>query len=356
VDARLARAFHVGLVVVEEYHLLRCDPQALAGQGVDRRVWLAQPALMRVDDLLDEVLEAVGCLFPLPRTDEAVAQDPRAVPGPQPPGVLDQLRVGAAEVLAPDPAHELVDLPLVEAEALRECPVHVGLADRADATAVPHVFQTLVDLARLQAEARFPPLGHREARGDLQDAADVEHNRLNRHVTHPADYPWGKVNCQRPPAERLSMRVALTMAERLGHGFSAPTGSSPRPSPAPGSSPPEPLAPAADGSPAPPGRPPGHRPPLASSYSCVHYRQQPARLATGKMPGPPRRRPRHDPCRPRLRVGEPQQLHRGLHQHHRHHPRPPPDRSPAPPPPLILGVVPRQWALPQPGQRAALPR
>lgn len=31
---------------------------ALAGQGVDRGVWLAQSALMRVDDLVDEVLEA----------------------------------------------------------------------------------------------------------------------------------------------------------------------------------------------------------------------------------------------------------------------------------------------------------
>jgi len=195
VDTRLARACHVWLVVVEEYHLLRCDPQALAGQGVDRGSWLAQPALMRVDDLLDEALEAVGRLFPLPRTDEAVAQDPRAVPGPQAAGVLDQLRVGAAEVLAPDPARELADLPLAEAEALRECQVHVGLADRADATAVPHVRHALVDLAGLQAEPGLPPLGHRKARGDLQDAADIEHNRLNRHVTHPADYPWGKVNC-----------------------------------------------------------------------------------------------------------------------------------------------------------------
>lgn len=188
-DACLAGAFHVGLTVVEEYHLPRCNPQALAGQGVDGGIWLAQPAFMRVNDLVDESFEAVGRLFPLPRADEVVTQDPRAVPGPQSPGVLDQFPVGGAEVLAPDPAHELVDLPLVEGQALRECPVHVGLADRADAAVVPHVLRPLADLAGLHAEPRLPPLGHRKVRGNLQDAADVKHNRLNRHATYHADYP-----------------------------------------------------------------------------------------------------------------------------------------------------------------------
>ena len=41
---------------------------------------------------------------------------------------------------------------------------------------------------------------------------------------------------------------------------------------------------------------------------------------------PARRRPRHDPRRPRLRLGEPQQLHRSLHRPHRHHPGPLPDQ------------------------------
>lgn len=49
---------------------------------------------------------------------------------------------------------------------------------------------------------------------------------------------------------------------------SAPTGSGPRRAPAPGSSLREPPAPAPHGSPAPPARPPGRKPPLQSSHSC----------------------------------------------------------------------------------------
>ena len=37
---------------------------------------------------------------------------------------------------------------------------------------------------------------------------------------------------------------------------------------------------------------------------------------------PARRRPRHHPNRLRLRMGQPQQLHRSVHQHHRHDPGP----------------------------------
>src|ERR1700761_8318274 len=183
-DARLVRSRHAWPVVVEEHHLPRSDPQPIAGESVDRGIWLTQPALVGIDDLVDEVLEAVGGLFPFPGSDETVAQDPGAVPGAQPAGVLDEIGVGGTKVLAPDPAHELFDLPLVEAETLRERPVHVGLADRTDRTALPHVRHALVDLAGAQAEPRLPPLGHREARGYLKNAADIEYNRLNGHATH----------------------------------------------------------------------------------------------------------------------------------------------------------------------------
>lgn len=39
----------------------------------------------------------------------------------------------------------------------------------------------------------------------------------------------------------------------------------------------------------------------------------------------PRRRPRHHPDRLRLRMGQPQRLHRGVHRHHRNDPGPLPD-------------------------------
>ncbi len=51
---------------------------------------------------------------------------------------------------------------------------------------------------------------------------------------------------------------------------------------------------------------------------------------------PARRRPRHHPRRPRLRMGEPQRLHRRLQHHHRHHPGPPPNQSPADRAQLVL--------------------
>jgi hypothetical protein len=101
VDARQARPRHIRLVVIEEHHLRRRNPEALAGKGIARRIGLARPALVRVDDLIDEVREPVGGLFPFPGADEAVTQDPGAVPRTQPPRILDQLRVGGPEVLAP---------------------------------------------------------------------------------------------------------------------------------------------------------------------------------------------------------------------------------------------------------------
>ncbi|MFD8035530.1 AraC family transcriptional regulator [Streptomyces sp. NPDC059717] len=42
----------------------------------------------------------------------------------------------------------------------------------------------------------------------------------------------------------------------------------------------------------------------------------------------PRRRPPHHPNRLRLRMGQPQQFHRGVHQHHRNDPGPLPNRPP----------------------------
>lgn len=42
----------------------------------------------------------------------------------------------------------------------------------------------------------------------------------------------------------------------------------------------------------------------------------------------PRRRPRHHPHRPRLRMGQSQRLHRGVHRHHRNDPGPLPNQSP----------------------------
>ena len=148
--------FDVRPVVVEEHRPGRLDLQAGADEGVGSGVGLAQPALVGVDELVDQVLEAVGGLLALPGADEAVAEDPGPVARAQQAGVLDQLGVGRPEVVAPQVGHELRELPLVEAEALSRRLVHLGLADGADLAAAPGVGHALADLARGEAEPGFP--------------------------------------------------------------------------------------------------------------------------------------------------------------------------------------------------------
>jgi len=160
VEARPARPFDVRLEVIEEHRLRRRHGEALAGQGVDRRVGLAHAALVRVDDLIDEVREPVGGLLSFPGADEAVAQDPGAVPRAQPARVVDQFRVGGPEVLTPQVSEEVSELLLAEAQAFGQHPVDLLLADRADAAAVPGVGHPLVQLAGGQAEPGLPRRAH----------------------------------------------------------------------------------------------------------------------------------------------------------------------------------------------------
>src|ERR1700733_9869105 len=55
IPARRAPSTRPG--VVEEHHLRWLAPEPLASQGVDPGVGLAHPALVGVDDLVDEVFE-----------------------------------------------------------------------------------------------------------------------------------------------------------------------------------------------------------------------------------------------------------------------------------------------------------
>jgi hypothetical protein len=195
VDARLAGPCHARPVVVEEHHLRRLGPQPLAGERVDRGIGLAHPALVGVDDLVDQVLEAVGGLFPLPGADEAVAHDPRAISRPEAADVLDQLGVGGAKVLPPDHPHELFKLPLIEAKAFPDRLVHVALAYRPDGTVLPDVLHALIDFAWLQAKPGLPHFRHPERGSDLQHAADVEHNRFDGHTRMMPITPRSRSRC-----------------------------------------------------------------------------------------------------------------------------------------------------------------
>jgi hypothetical protein len=160
VHARQACPFGPRLEVIDENYLGRRNRQALAGEGVDRRIGLAHPALVRVDDFVDEILEPVGGLLPFPGADEAVAQDPGAVPRAQSARVVDQFGVGGPEVLTPQVSKEVSELLLIESEAFDERPVHLLLADRADAAAVPGVGHPLVQFPRGQAKPGLPRLAH----------------------------------------------------------------------------------------------------------------------------------------------------------------------------------------------------
>src|SRR5215470_14841284 len=139
VDARVTRAGHAYVDVIEEDHLPGRNVQAGADQRVDARIRLAEADLVRIDDLLDEVFESIRRLFPFPGADEAVAHDPGAIPRAQPAGVLDQFGIGGAEILAPQVSHELRELLVIEPETVPEGLVHVIQGDRADAATLPDV-------------------------------------------------------------------------------------------------------------------------------------------------------------------------------------------------------------------------
>src|SRR6185312_13899134 len=150
-------------------------------ERVDARIGLAEPGLVRIDDLLDEFFESVRRLFMFPGANEAFDQDPVSLPRAQPAGVLDQLGIGGADVLAPQVPHELRELLVIKPEAVFEGLVHVIQGDRADAAALPDVAQARVDLPGWQPEPSLPPPVHAKIRGYLEDTANVEHHRPDHH-------------------------------------------------------------------------------------------------------------------------------------------------------------------------------
>jgi hypothetical protein len=67
---------------------------------------------------------------------------------------------------------------------------------------MPDVVHALVKLAGAQAEPGLPHPGHTQVRGDLQNAAYVEHNRLDGHDKHDAGCLKGKVKWRTACAAR----------------------------------------------------------------------------------------------------------------------------------------------------------
>ena len=181
VNARFAGTGNAQVHVIEEDRLAGADVQAGTDQGIDPRIGLAHPSLVGIDDLVDEVLESVCRLLPLPGADETIAQDPGTVPGAQPTGVFDQFRVRGAQVLAPDVAHIRRELVLVQAEAIPDRLVHTVQGDHAKAAVHPDIAHAPAHFPGRQSEPGLPPPVDAEVRGDLQHAADVKHHRADHH-------------------------------------------------------------------------------------------------------------------------------------------------------------------------------
>jgi hypothetical protein len=156
---------------------------------VNARIRLAEPGLVRIDDLLNQVFEPVCRLFPFPGADEAVAHDPGAIPRAQPAGVLNQFGIGGAEILAPQVSQVLRELLVIETEAGPEGLVHVIQCDRADAAALPDIAHALENLSIRQPEPGLPQPVHAKIRGYLEDTADVEHHRTDHHDGPPQRCP-----------------------------------------------------------------------------------------------------------------------------------------------------------------------
>jgi hypothetical protein len=126
---------------------------------------------VRIDDLLNEVLEPVCRLFPFPGADEAVTHDPGAIPRAQPAGVLNQLGIGGTEILPPEVSQVLRERLVIKPEAVPEGLVHVIQGDRADAAAPPDVAHALENFSGRQPEPGLPHAVDAEIRGYLEDTA-----------------------------------------------------------------------------------------------------------------------------------------------------------------------------------------
>jgi hypothetical protein len=176
-----ARALDGSLAVVDEDRVLRFDVEAVADQAVDGRIGLSHAALVRVDENVGHVLEAVALPFLLAGTHEAVAQDRGGHAMPEPTGVLDQGSVRRPEVVVPEIRHEQFDVLRGHAQLAHEGLAHLLCGEQAEGSAAPDLVHALVEFAGSQARGLLPPLAEPGGRGHLEHASDIEDHRV-QHV------------------------------------------------------------------------------------------------------------------------------------------------------------------------------
>ena len=142
---------------------------------------------MRIDEHVGHVLESVALALPLAGAHEAVAENAGAHPPAEFAEVVDQLRVGTAEVVRPEVGYEALDVCRGQAELLLEGLVHLPDREGPEGAAAPHLGHPLVELARTETQGLLPPFAVAGRRRQFENAADIEDHR----VQHPGTLTGG---------------------------------------------------------------------------------------------------------------------------------------------------------------------
>lgn len=169
-------------------------------------VGLLDPDLMRVDDPVNQFVEAVQRRLAFPGTDETVAQNAQPASATERSHVRDELLVRRPQVLRPEIGHEGMDLGGIESQASGHLIVYLLFGDGPDASRLPYVAHTLVHSAWWQIQPLLPALHPSRLRGHLQHTADVENDAG---LTHPDSPPRP---AEPPSTDDSRMESVITVA------------------------------------------------------------------------------------------------------------------------------------------------
>ena len=166
--------------VVEEHDLPGLDHQPPGRQRVDLRVGLDQPDLVRIHDVVGDVLETPAAL-PLASLGGRVAQDARQQARAQAGEPVEELTVQRADVPAPEVLDQLVGGGFVEPELASPRRPHRGRADLADPGIGRERPGGGVHRARREAAPALEGLREERVVVDLEHRADVEDDGADGH-------------------------------------------------------------------------------------------------------------------------------------------------------------------------------
>jgi hypothetical protein len=194
IDALLRSRCYIGLVVVHKDRCLRCRPQTLQRQPIDRRIGLGQSYGCRKHHHVEQPLQIVALNQPLGLADRGVAEQSRSMSAAQPP---DQVH------------HIWIDLDIAKQRSLKVTnanlgPLWLGVKAQARSDSLPVLM--LIDgayfgqspLGRapqdfgkapcLQSQLSLQNLEQFRAEEGRYHAAKVKDNRLDLHPRPPPQF------------------------------------------------------------------------------------------------------------------------------------------------------------------------